>query len=150
MIDFDSSSRAFARKGYGESDAWKEQAFQLRGQRQALIAQNIANANTPVYKARDVAFAKALERADRDLRQLTMQRTSADHLSAAPASMAKSTMDIAAYVRPDQASLDGNTVSMDREREVFAKNAVQYEAAMLAFSDEAEEFNLATRLNTVA
>ncbi|PIY03491.1 MAG: flagellar basal body rod protein FlgB, partial [Gallionellales bacterium CG_4_10_14_3_um_filter_54_96] len=38
-------------------------ALSLRGARQELLAANIANADTPNYKARDVDFASALQNA---------------------------------------------------------------------------------------
>jgi flagellar basal-body rod protein FlgB len=46
-----------------EEFRFQETALRLRAQRQQLLASNIANADTPHYKARDVDFAKALQNA---------------------------------------------------------------------------------------
>ncbi|HEX4884796.1 MAG TPA: flagellar basal body rod protein FlgB [Casimicrobiaceae bacterium] len=87
-------------------------ALQLRGQRQALLAANIANADTPNYKAVDFDFGKAL----------------AEAAQARPGAPASSPTVL--YRQPSQASLDGNSVEMDAERAQFADNTVRYEAAL--------------------
>jgi flagellar basal-body rod protein FlgB len=88
-------------------------ALQLRSQRQELLAANIANADTPGYKAVDIDFKQALAVA-----------TSGDSASGAPG---PATL---LYRVPTQSSLDGNTVDMDAERSQFAENTVRYEAAL--------------------
>ena len=80
--------------------------------RQGVLAQNIANADTPGYKAVDFDFGKALA-----------ATTSTPAGAAAPAP------DVL-YRQPSQPSLDGNTVEMDAERAAFADNTVRYEAAL--------------------
>ncbi|MGQ7248684.1 flagellar basal body rod protein FlgB [Halomonas sp. V046] len=110
--------------------AFHQQALSLRNERQKVLASNIANADTPGYKARDLDFAKALESAQRQSGSdgLALSRTSAHHLSgqghASPA--ARELL----YRVPDQPSLDGNTVDMDRERSAFADNTVRYQTAL--------------------
>jgi flagellar basal-body rod protein FlgB len=87
------------------------QAMQLRSQRMALIASNIANAATPGYKARDVDFAAALK----------------------ASSTASPSTSFAAGLRyrvPVQASLDGNTVELATEQTAFAENALHYRASL--------------------
>jgi flagellar basal-body rod protein FlgB len=91
---------------------FQTEALKLRSQRQELLAANVANADTPSYKAVDFDFAKALKAA-----------TSTQ--GAAPASAPE-----ILYRQPAQASLDGNTVEMDAERAQFADNTVRYEAAL--------------------
>ncbi len=49
--------------GIDNSLRFQSAALQLRAQRQEVLAANIANADTPNYKAVDFDFAKALERA---------------------------------------------------------------------------------------
>jgi flagellar basal-body rod protein FlgB len=88
-------------------------ALQLRSERQALLAANIANADTPGSKAVDFDFAKAMNEA-----------TEAARTGAAPAKPA------ILYRQPAQPSLDGNSVEMDAERAQFADNTVRYEAAL--------------------
>ena len=88
-------------------------ALLLRSERQALLSANIANADTPHYKAVDFDFAKALNEA--------AQAGSRGVAAAKPPTL---------YRQPAQASLDGNSVEMDAERAQFADNTVRYEAAL--------------------
>jgi flagellar basal-body rod protein FlgB len=108
-------------------------ALLLRADRQRVLASNIANADTPGYKARDFDFAKALEQA---VTPATSQspgapaRSQAGHIGGAQAG-ARSTAALALnYRNPEQASLDGNSVELDRERANFADNSVRYEATL--------------------
>ncbi len=75
-------------------------------QRQTLLAQNIANANTPGYQAKDVTpFAQTLAEMAPDL-----ARTNARHL-AGPASKLRNDL----HQRPHEKAIDGNAVSMDEQ-----------------------------------
>lgn len=109
----------------------KRTALNARVYRQELLASNIANADTPNYKARDIDFKGALEGAlaGRTEGSLSLARTSARHLG----SEFKSAFEGAAKYRTEfQPNVDGNTVNMDVERAAFAENAIQMEA-MLTF-----------------
>ena len=112
-------------------------ALRLRGERQRVIASNIANADTPGYKARDFDFGKALAEA-------TGTATAAPTATATDAGPSvaatqpghfgttgnpASTTSLA-YRQPYQASLDGNSVEIDVERAKFAENTIRYEAAL--------------------
>jgi flagellar basal-body rod protein FlgB len=88
-------------------------ALRLRSERQALLASNIANADTPNYKAVDFDFAKALGDANR--------ASGKGAIADKPATL---------YRQPAQAALDGNSVEMDAERAQFVDNTVRYEAAL--------------------
>ena len=106
------------------------EALDLRNQRQQVLANNIANADTPNYRARDFDFSRALAQATaRTAAQssIALATTSSRHLSAK--SGITSGADLL-YRMPDQPSLDGNTVSMDQERTRFTDNAVRYQAAL--------------------
>lgn len=109
----------------------KRLALNARAYRQELLASNIANADTPNYKARDIDFKAALDGAlaGRSEGALGMARTSARHLGGetSPAVGAA-----AKYRTEFQPNVDGNTVNMDVERAAFAENSVQMEA-MLTF-----------------
>ena len=105
-------------------------ALRLRAERQQLLSANIANADTPNYKAADFDFGRALEGA---------MRTSSTTLAARPAATAPghigtlsgSTGNVQIQFRaPTQGSIDGNSVEMDTERAQFADNAVRYEASL--------------------
>ncbi|MBW6391438.1 MAG: flagellar basal body rod protein FlgB [Halomonas sp.] len=110
---------------------YHQQALGLRQQRHQILASNIANADTPNYKARDIDFASELKRAVEHGRSpgggLSLARTSERHLEGQ--AMATPGRELL-YRIPDQPSLDGNTVDMDRERTQFADNAVRYQAAL--------------------
>lgn len=107
------------------------QALNLRAERQKVLANNIANADTPNFKARDFDFSRALadatERSDTGGR-LAMTTTAAGHIGGGAGPDAGRPALL--YRTPDQPSLDGNTVNMDRERVAFADNAVRYQASL--------------------
>ncbi|TFH85402.1 flagellar basal body rod protein FlgB [Billgrantia azerbaijanica] len=108
-----------------------QQALGLRQQRHKVLASNIANADTPNYKARDMDFASELKKAvaqgGRASGGLALARTSERHLEGQ--AMPPTRQELL-YRVPEQPSLDGNTVDMDRERTAFADNAVRYQAAL--------------------
>ncbi|OIO78554.1 MAG: flagellar basal-body rod protein FlgB [Gallionellaceae bacterium CG1_02_56_997] len=113
-------------------------ALSLRGARQELLAANIANADTPNYKARDVDFASALQNAVAGTAaRLPVTTRSPMHLEG----RAGSTLFGAEvmYRKPIQPSADGNTVDMDAERAQFADNALRYEASVKFVSDELKD-----------
>jgi flagellar basal-body rod protein FlgB len=83
-------------------------ALQLRSQRMAMLASNIANAATPNYKARDMDFATALQNA----------------------SAGESIDSAIGYRVPIQPSLDGNTVELSTEQTAFAENALAYRSSL--------------------
>ena len=65
--------------------AFNENALRLRGQRQQLLASNIANADTPNYKAKDMDFGKAMHSAlahGRSASVAPLTQTNSGHLSA--------------------------------------------------------------------
>ena len=103
-----------------------QNALNVRAFRQQLLAANIANADTPGYKARDIDFAAALNEAGAARAQpaVTLRASSAEHL----ASGAGSDPAAVLYSTVQQPSIDGNTVDMDMERNRFAENAVHYDA----------------------
>ncbi len=102
-------------------------ALGLLAQRQQVLAANIANADTPGWRARDMDFAAALA-ASESGHAGGLAATDAGHLAGAPGMPGVSTPLL--YRRAEQASLDGNTVDLDRERANFADNATRYEATL--------------------
>jgi flagellar basal-body rod protein FlgB len=119
-----------------ETLRFHETALSLRAQRQQLLASNIANADTPNYKARDVDFAKALQGAIAGSAPSAgaMMKTSAAHLSAAGLPTVGGLQ--AQYRGTIQGSVDGNTVDMDVERNQFTDNALRYEAGITLLSHQ--------------
>ncbi len=125
-------------------DEWKARALVFRGQRQALLAANLANADTPGYRAHDASFAQALQGATG---ALGMNTTSAAHARGGAVVIPRSTLDFAATlqpVAPVQPRLDGNTVEPDRERGAFVSNSVLYQFALSLVDDELKEFRMAS------
>jgi len=109
--------------------AFQQQALGLRAYRQQVLAGNIANADTPNYKARDIDFSAALKNAvaGRGMEgDLVLARTSSRHLDGAASAMPASLL----YRQETQSAVDGNTVDMDVERSQFSENAIHYEAGI--------------------
>ena len=107
----------------------KRTALNARAYRQELLASNIANADTPNYKARDIDFKAALEGAlaGRKEGSLGLARTSSRHLGS---ESGESLAFPVKYRTEFQPNVDGNTVNMDVERAAFAENAMQMEALL--------------------
>ncbi|MFO8003286.1 flagellar basal body rod protein FlgB [Thioalkalivibrio sp.] len=101
------------------------EALQVRSRRLELLAANLANADTPNFKARDIDFRAALNDAGHG-QALRMSRTNAGHLSSGAAGAGPEAM----YRVPTQPSLDGNTVDPQLEKAAFSENAIQYQASL--------------------
>lgn len=111
------------------------QAMDLRTQRHQVLASNIANADTPNYKARDFSFESAMQNAlagRSDAGGVSLARTSAGHLpgsgTSGPASLR--------FRTETQSAADGNTVDMDHERSQIADNALQYQIITQLIGDK--------------
>ena len=113
-------------------------ALLLRARRTQVLATNIANADTPNYKARDLAFAEVLKDVNKSsagnsprshqlkLSGGSMHLTNSRHI----ASTNSTTNAQLLYRQPEEASLDGNTVDKDLEQARFAENTVRYQATL--------------------
>lgn len=102
-----------------------EQAVNVRIQRAELLANNIANSDTPNYQARDLDFKSILQGVQSE-QSLPMTVTNASHASGVV------DPDFAAelmYRMPNQPSVDGNTVNLQEEMARYTENAVAYEAS---------------------
>lgn len=115
-----------------------EKALLLHGQRVSVLANNIANADTPNYKARDIDFSAVL--AQTGDAPLPLQVTSASHIALAASSVDAAELK---YRNPFQASLDGNTVEMAVEQAAFAENNVRYQASLGFINGHIAELQLA-------
>jgi flagellar basal-body rod protein FlgB len=115
-----------------------EQALMLHGQRLGVLATNMANSDTPNYKARDIDFSAVL--AHTDDAPLALSTTKAAHITfndgGAPSADLK-------YRNPYQASLDGNTVEMPVEQAAFSENNVRYQASLNFINLRIAELTLA-------
>ena len=116
-----------------------ETALSLRAQRQELLASNIANADTPNYKARDIDFANALQGAlARSAAPGTQLATTAGgHIPrGTPDGNSLPDGTQIQYRGVVQGSVDGNTVDMDVERNQFADNGLRYEAGITLINSQ--------------
>jgi flagellar basal-body rod protein FlgB len=101
-----------------------ERVLNVANQRLELLAANLANADTPNYKARDVDFKTALQSVQGE--SVTLATTRAGHLSGAE-NVGKAD---ALYRWPNQPSLDGNTVDAQKESAAVAETSVRYQASL--------------------
>lgn len=111
----------------GENHGFQETALGVRAYRQELIASNIANADTPGYKAVDIDFQEALRiaRSIANTPPLSLATTALGHVQGQVQNGLQPYP--LKYHVPTQPSADGNTVEMDVERSKFAENAVMWE-----------------------
>lgn len=105
-----------------------DKALAVRAYRTELLASNVANSDTPGYKARDIDFRSALENAQATSQQSSngLRVTHGNHIQISSAPVGVETM----YRVPNQASLDGNTVDSQLEKSAFAENALRYQASL--------------------
>lgn len=104
-----------------------EQALYVRSRRNSMLASNIANVDTPNYKAKDIDFRSVLRNAAGMNAGDMVMRTHSNHIQPG-GSKAADAEELFRY--PYQASLDGNTVDGQMEKAHFAQNTVQYQASM--------------------
>lgn len=109
------------------SHDFQERVMGLRLYRQQLIASNIANADTPGYKAVDVDIEDALRASDLGGAPLRLSVRSPAHMTGSETLATNAPLK---YVVAQQASVDGNTVNLDVERAKFAQNALMYEFSL--------------------
>ena len=104
-----------------------EKALAFRADRAAVLANNMANADTPNYKARDLDFASVLEAQQSGGKQsMSVARTHSAHIAA------EALIDQAAGLRyriPHQPSIDGNTVESQAEQARYSENAIDFQAS---------------------
>ncbi len=105
--------------------AQHEQAVKFRALRNQVLSSNIANSDTPNYKARDIDFKSVLK--GTQATQLPMTKTSQLHRDAWTTNRVGAVVQ---YRIPMQPTLDGNTVETDVEQAAFAENAVMYRASL--------------------
>ncbi|MBM7059588.1 flagellar basal body rod protein FlgB [Pseudomonas sp. UL073] len=105
-----------------------EKALSFRAQRSEVLANNIANADTPNYKARDLDFASVLAQQSEKTQRGTFQisRTNSQHIAVDGLDIGDATLQ---YRNPNQASIDKNTVDPQLEQASFAENSVQFQAS---------------------
>jgi flagellar basal-body rod protein FlgB len=104
-----------------------QQALLLRARRAQLLAENLANADTPGYKARDIDFKTVLDSAQAEAQSVQMKVTQPGHIANEQADLFGSEIK---YRNPLQPSIDGNTVDTQMEKSEFVRNAIEYQASL--------------------
>ena len=104
-----------------------DDAMVLRSQRSSILAANIANADTPNYKARDLDFSAMMQQVEsRQDNQLRLASTDARHIAGSD----QTAFSTIKFRNPLQPALDGNTVDLHAEQARFSQNAMQYQTSM--------------------
>jgi len=99
----------------------------VRSRRTEVLASNIANADTPYYKAKDLVFKDALNAA-KSGSNISLSRTNSHHNFGESTSMAQNGLLYRNTNQPDTG--DGNTVDVEVERNLFMKNNLEYQASL--------------------
>jgi len=117
-----------------------EQALLLGGKRASLIANNIANADTPGYLAKDLDFKRLLRAqiSNDDGLSMTGHAKNTSHIDF-------QSMDSLKYRIPNQVSADGNTVDVNLEKSEFANNTMRWLASYTFINQSVKEIRSALR-----
>jgi flagellar basal-body rod protein FlgB len=119
-----------------------QQAIQVRADRAEVIANNIANADTPNFKSRDLDFKAVLNGQTKDTLKVTA--TNASHAtSVIHPDFAADLM----YRVPTQPSVDGNSVDVQEEMAEFGKNSLDYQASFEFLNRKFKGLKLAIKGN---
>jgi flagellar basal-body rod protein FlgB len=100
-----------------------EKALSMRNERLEVLAKNIANAETPNFKARDFEFNDVLKR---EIGMGKLALTNEGHLSVGSSNGSGSLT----YEVPLNPSADGNTVEMSVQQAKFGRAAGEYQATL--------------------
>jgi flagellar basal-body rod protein FlgB len=105
-----------------------EQALGFRAQRAEVLANNLANADTPNYKARDLDFSKVLAEQNEKTKngKFALNMTNSRHIEAEGMGNGDESL---MYRTPMQPSIDQNTVDAQLEQSNYAENAVNFQAS---------------------
>lgn len=118
--------------GKKSSEDFQEMMLNVRAYRQQVLASNIANSDTPGYKAMDIDIADVVAQSSAVAQSLSTS-SSRHFVSGTDRSLVQFAPK---YRTSYQASLDGNTVEMDIERQKFSENALMYQFSLDRVSGE--------------
>lgn len=113
--------------GFDKVIGGHEQALLIRERRATLLANNLANSDTPGFKARDLDFRALVKEAMGNASSTGMRRTDDGHIGVGEFGGAT---DEALYRTPLQPSIDGNTVDEHVEMAAFARNTLDFQASL--------------------
>jgi len=104
-----------------------DKALAVRSRRAELLASNIANTDTPGYKAKDIDFRSVLADASVKMQHAgKLETTNSRHINPHAINGDANVL----YRMPNQPSMDGNTVDSQLEKSAFAENALRYQASL--------------------
>jgi len=106
-----------------------QQALKIHSRRAEVLAGNLANVDTPGYKARDIDFKAALQQVKGGMGDVALRTTNPNHINSAGTSPGRidDVLGEMKYRIPSQPSLDGNTVDSLKEKSAFMENALLYQ-----------------------
>lgn len=108
----------------------QQDALKVQSKRMEVLAKNLANVDTPNYKAQDIDFRTALAQAGSQGASLPMATTASGHIDNSATTGAVDLSSALKYRVPLAPSLDGNTVDAQMEQAAFAENTVRYQATL--------------------
>jgi len=116
-----------------------ERSLKLREHRMEVLSANMANADTPQYKARDIDFASAMKGAQSQM----LSATQSGHVESAD--MAEMGSFNLVYRVPFNRSFDGNTVEYSVEQAKFGKASADFQASLTFFENRVASIRKALR-----
>lgn len=121
-----------------------EQALGFRARRAEVLANNIANADTPNFKARDLDFASVLatQAQQQGGGNTSMDRTHQQHFDMDGVELADPAMR---FRNPHHASIDQNSVDLQVEQSHYTENAVQFQASFTLLNNKFKGLMVALR-----
>ena len=112
----------------------QQDALKVQSKRMEVLAKNLANVDTPNYKAQDIDFKTALAQAGAPGGALPLATTTANQIGNSATTGDLDTSGALKYRVPLAPSLDGNTVDAQMEQAAFADNTVRYQATLTFLS----------------
>ena len=110
--------------GFNNSLGIHPTALLTRAERSEILANNLANSDTPGFKARDMDFKAVLQGQTSQRSSVAVSKTDNRHLSG----VGFTDYDLM-YRHPNQPAIDGNTVDDNYEHSEFTKNSMAYNAS---------------------
>lgn len=119
-----------------------EQALGFRARRAEVLANNIANADTPHFKARDLDFSSVLAGQAQQGSSTSLERTHQQHFDVDGVELADPAMR---FRNPHHAAIDQNSVDLQVEQSHYTENAVQFQASFTLLNNKFKGLMMALR-----
>ena len=112
----------------------------FRGERQNVISNNIANANTPGYKTKELVFENELGKLNKNERNLQLYTTNNKHINPSFNDIKKNNEPSLVNVKGLKEQNDGNNVSMDSQMSEMSKNKILFDAIQSSIKKDSRLF----------